>query len=83
MEVPEGMKKYYPVIVLLLILRKLYGLRQASARFWKKLLKAFRFMNYTRNQADPCMYFRWVKGELVIWISWVDDCILAGPKKTT
>ena len=38
-EVPQVIKKYYPVNVLLLLLRKLYGLRQAAAHFWKELLK--------------------------------------------
>ena len=79
MELPQGMEKYYPVTVLLLFLKTLYGLRQDAAHFYKYLLKAFRFMKYARNRADPCLYFRWVKGELVIWISWVDDCLLVGP----
>ena len=53
------------------------------AQFWKELLKSFRFMKYTRNREDRYLYFRWFKGELVIWISWVDDCLLTGPKKRT
>ena len=32
---------------MLLILRTLYVLRQASVQFWKELLKSFRFMKYT------------------------------------
>ena len=81
MEVPQGMEKYYPVNFLLILPRTLYGLIQATAKFWKELLKAFRFMKYTRNQSYPCLYFRWVKGELVICISWVYDYILTGTKK--
>ena len=38
-------------------------------------------MKYTRNQADLCLYFRWVKGELVIWIYSVDNFLLLGPNK--
>ena len=83
MEVPLVMDKYYPVNVLLLLLKTLYGLRQDAAHFYKDLLKAFRFMKYARNQADPCLYFRQVKDELVIWISWVDDFLLSGPNKRT
>ena len=83
MEVPQVMEKYYLVNVLLLLLRILYGLRQTAAQFWKELLKAFMFMKYARNQADPCLYFRWVKGELVICISWVGDFLLTGPNKMT
>ena len=78
---PQGIYKYDPVNVLLLLLRTSYGLRQAAAQFWKELLKEFRFMKYTLNQADPYLHIIWVKGELVIWISWVDDFLLTGPKK--
>ena len=83
MEVPQGMDKYYPVNVLLLLLKILYVLRQYAAQFYKELLKSFRFIKYARNQADPFLYFRWVKGELVICIPWLDDCLLAGPNKRT
>ena len=38
-------------------------------------------MKYTLNQADPYLHIIWVKGELEIWISWVDDFLLTGPKK--
>ena len=83
MEVPQAMEKYYLVNVLLLLLRILYGLIQAAEQFCKELLKSFRFMKYTRNRAGPCLYFIWVKGKLVIWISWVDDCLLTGTKERT
>ena len=78
MEVPQVMERYHPVNVLLLLLRTVYGPRQASTQFWKELLRSFRFKKYTRNQADPYLYFRWVKRELVIWTSMVDDCLLMG-----
>ena len=83
MEVPQVMEKYHPVNVLLLLLRTVYGPIQSSTQFWKELLRSFRFKKYTRNQADPCLYFIWVNVDLVIWISWVDDCLLTGPKKKT
>jgi hypothetical protein len=35
-------------------------------------------MKYIRNKADPCLYFRWTVDGLVIWISWVDDCLTVG-----
>ena len=27
-----------------------------------------------RSLADPCLYFAWVSG-LMIWLSWIDDCL--------
>ena len=38
-------------------------------------------MNYRRSKADPCLYFDWTKVGLVVWISWVDDCLVAGKKE--
>jgi hypothetical protein len=40
MEVPEGSKKYYPLGWALLLLKTIYGLKQAVVAFWKQLIKA-------------------------------------------
>ena len=55
MKVPQGMERYYPVNVLLLTLKTLYGMIQDAAQFYKELLKAFRFMKYAHNQSDSCL----------------------------
>jgi hypothetical protein len=78
MQVPEEFEKYYPVGVVLLLLKTIYGLKQAAIAFWKQLLKAFASMDYVRSKADPCLYFAWTVNGLVIWISWVDDCLVCG-----
>ena len=83
MEVPQGFEKYYdPTKVLLLLLRTTYGLKQAAYTFWKELLKAFRSMGFARSKADPCLYFSWTaKHGLILWISWIDDCVVMGKKE--
>jgi hypothetical protein len=78
MDVPEGFKKYYPVGVVLLLLKTLYGLKQAVVAFWKQLVMAFTSMDYARSKADPCLYFAWTINGLIVWISWVDDCLVCG-----
>ena len=40
MSVPKGFKRYYPRDVVLLLLKTLYGLKQAAMAFWRELLKA-------------------------------------------
>jgi hypothetical protein len=30
--------------------------------------------------ADPCFYFCWTTTGLLIWLSWIDDCLLVGNK---
>jgi hypothetical protein len=80
MKVPEGFEKYYAWNVVLLLLRTLYGLKQAAFAFWQQLLMAFRDMEYNRSKADPCLYFCWTAIGLILWISWVDDCLVVGKK---
>jgi len=78
MEVPQGFERFYPSNVVFLLLRTLYGTKQAAYRFWKKLVAAFRAMDYERSKADPCLYFSWTAYGLVIWLSWVDDLFSTG-----
>jgi hypothetical protein len=78
MEVPQGFERFYPKNTVLLLLKTIYGLKQAALAFWRELLKALLYMKYNRNKADPCLYFRWTVNGLVLWISWVDDCLTAG-----
>ena len=32
-----------------------------------------------RNSANPCLYYKWVDGRLVIMISWINDDMIPGP----
>ena len=80
MKVPEGFEKWYPGNVVLLLLKTIYGTRQAALAFWRKLLAAFRLMQYGRSTADPCLYYKWTEYGVIIWISWVDDCLITGTK---
>eukprot|EP00957_Ditylum_brightwellii_P012612 953270-Ditylum_brightwellii.AAC.1 len=81
MTVPQGFKRFYPADILLLLLKTIYGLKQAAIQFWRELQKAFKFMGYKRNKANPCMAFKWVDSRLVLWITWVDDCHNARPEQ--
>ena len=80
MGVPRGFEKFYPPNVVLLLLKTLYGLKQASFEYWRALLKAIRAMGLKRSKADPCVYFRWSENGLMIWSSWVDDLLSGGHK---
>ena len=80
MEVPEGFEKYYQAGVVLRLLKTLYGLKQAALAFWRELLTAMLSMGFSRSKADPCLYFQWTASGLVIWLSWIDDCLCVGQK---
>jgi hypothetical protein len=76
MKIPEGFAKYYPVGCVLMLLKTIYGLKQSALAFWKQLIMAFASMNYVQSKATPCLYFDWNVDGLVVWISWVDDCLV-------
>jgi hypothetical protein len=78
MEIPQGFERFYGKNSVLLLLKTIYGLKQAALAFWRELLKAFRHMEYGRSKADPCLYFRWTAFGLILWLSWVDDCLVGG-----
>ena len=58
MKVPEGFEKFYGANMVLLLLKAIYGTKQAAIAFWKELLKCMKDMGYARNGADPCLYYK-------------------------
>eukprot|EP00957_Ditylum_brightwellii_P003744 284488-Ditylum_brightwellii.AAC.1 len=36
-------------------------------------------MKFQRNKANPYLYYKWIGSCLIMWMSWVDDCLVAGP----
>lgn len=90
MEVPEGFEKHYEepktfgtnkddINIVLLLLKTIYGLKNAAKAFWNELLKAMKYMEFDKSNADPCLYWKWTEqGNLVTWLSWIDDCACFG-----
>ena len=81
MRVPQGFEKYYAANILLLLMKTIYGLKQASFEYWRALLKALKTVGLERSKADPCIYFKWTANGLMLWSSWVDDLLSCGDKK--
>ena len=80
MHVPQGFEQFYPKGIVLLLLKTIYGLKQAAFEYWQALLKAIRAIGLKRSKADPCVYYRWTQNGLNIWCSWVDDIMSCGHK---
>jgi hypothetical protein len=81
MAIPRGFKKHFPVGCVILLLKCLYGLKQAARAFWRQLLRAAKKMGLMRSSADPCLYYKWNNGRLVMMLSWIDDNAIVGCKK--
>ena len=35
-------------------------------------------MGFARSTSDPCIYYKWTKNGLLMWISWIDDMLCIG-----
>lgn len=39
---------------------------------------AFQKLDYERSKTDLCLYFKWDKAGLIMWLSWADNCLVIG-----
>ena len=37
-------------------------------------------LQWNRNTCDPCLYYKWIEGRLVVVLLWVDNFLVAGPQ---
>ena len=77
--VPDGFEKFYDEENEVLKLNvPIYGTKQAAHCFYKALVKKAKEKEYERSKADPCLFYCWVDGRLVVFVSWVDDIMACG-----
>ena len=77
MTVPDGLEDEHTENVLLKLLAPIYGLKNAAMAFYNKLKTCMKDIGCKRSLADPCLYFTWKSG-IMIWLSWIDDCMYCG-----
>jgi hypothetical protein len=78
MKVLQGFEKYFSEVSVYLLKKCLYGLKKAAKAFWRQLLHAASAMGLKRSTGDPCLYYKWVEGQLVMMMSWIDDNAIVG-----
>ena len=75
MDIPKGFEYKYAKSKVLRLQKTIYGLKQAARMFWILLLTAMRSMGHEKSKADPCLYFKGTENGLLLWLSWIDDCL--------
>ncbi len=83
MKVLQGFEKHFPEGSVLLLKKCLCGLKQAVKAFWRQLLHAASSMGLKRITTDPCLYYNWVEGWLIMMMSWIDDNAMLERKATS
>jgi hypothetical protein len=78
-KIPLGFEEFYDNNTVLLLKKCLYGLKQAGMAFYRKLLAAASKIGLKQSSADPCLYYKWEWGRLVLMMSWINDNMIVGP----
>jgi hypothetical protein len=78
-KIPLGFEEFYDNDTVLLLKKCHYGLKQAAMAFYRKPLAAATKIGLKPSSADPCLYYKWEGGRLVIMISWINDNMIVGP----
>lgn len=58
--------------------KSIYALKQAHFVWYETFHKALTALGFERNWAEPCLYFKRVKGKLLLLALYVDVMIIAG-----
>jgi len=61
--------------------KSIYGLKQASRNWNQTIDKWMKDYGFKASEADPCLYVKREKQEMIVVIIWVDDLIIAGSCK--
>ena len=49
--------------------------------FWRKLVEIMGTLDCERSRADPSSCYKWTLNSIMLWLSWIDDCIYCGKEK--
>ena len=78
MEIPFGFQAPSDGDYVLLLIKNLYGLKQAAKTFYEHLVDILiNELEFIPSMVDPCVFYR---GDLTI-VTYVDDCLIFTPKK--
>ena len=59
----------------------IYGTKQAGACFYRTLVESMKEQQYNVSKADPCLYYVWRDGRLLLCLSWVNDILALGEEQ--
>ena len=79
MEIPKGFEEKFTMRTVRRLRKTIYGVNQAARIFWKLLLKAMRTMKLEMSKVGTYLYWKRIENSLIIWLSWIDDCLFVGP----
>ena len=75
--IPKGWDKFFPANTVLLLMKTVYGLKQAANCLYGLLVSVMLTLGFAKSHADPCLYFKWdATHGLIVWLSWIGDLLV-------
>lgn len=81
MEQPLGFETHDPQSHVSRLKKALYGLKQAPRTWYGRIDSFLMSLGFTKNKADPNLYYKVVDGDQVILLLYVDELFLTGDEK--
>ena len=78
LEQPEGSETHDPNTFVCRLKKALYGLKQAPRAWYERIDKYLIGLGFSKNEADPNLYYKRDKDDMVILILYVDDLLITG-----
>ena len=75
---PKGFETHDPNAFICRFKKDLYGLKQAPRAQHKRTDKYLNGLGFSKNEADPNLYYKRGKDDMVILILYVDDLLIIG-----
>ena len=79
--VPKGMKRLYPAWAVLVLLATIYGTTQAALQWYREMYLSLNYLQWNKSNINPCLWYKWMDRYLIVFLLWVDDCFVVGPKQ--
>ena len=58
--------------------KALYGLKQAPRAWYKQIDQRLAKLGFSKNIADPNLYYKVIQGDMLIMVLYVDDLLITG-----
>lgn len=78
LEQPEGFVIHKAESNACRLKKALYGLKQAPRAWYERIDHHLLELGFSKNEADPNLYYKVINGELLILILYVDDLLITG-----
>ena len=78
LEQPKGIETHNPKVFVCRLKKVLYGLKQVPRAWYERINKYLTNLGFSMNEADPNLYYKRDKDDMIILILYVDDLLITG-----